>query len=139
VTPVARALLILSAILCGGWVTLLGAGFNIAVEPEEYTFGAALFWMAIGAVFAAPFWVPALIAGRHPELLGFTRIAGAFLIASYTYLFGSILMKSLERMWDGYSIDSHVLASGFVLTFLCLVSLGILLWPHIRVIAKYRP
>lgn len=49
-----RAVLLVSAALCGGFFALSGAGFSWAAEPDQFSNGTLVFWFAAGLALATP-------------------------------------------------------------------------------------
>jgi hypothetical protein len=131
-----RLILLLGAILCGGFVALLGGGFSRAVEPEAYSAGTSAFWLLAGAIVAAPLWVPAIFPSRYAVALKFCRWVSAAALLVPTLLFGSIVWHNISRSVSGLGATSLALVQGALLTVVCLVCMVILMWPELRTCAK---
>lgn len=129
-TP-ARIILLLAALLCGGFVALLGGGFSRAVEPESYTVSTSIFWFLAGAVVASPLWLPAVIPRRYPVALKVCRRVSAVALLLPTYLFAGIVVHNLSRSISGLGATPSALVLGAVLTAACVVCLFLLLWPEL--------
>lgn len=131
-----RFTLLLGAVLCCGFVALLGSSFSRAVEPETYSVGTSAFWFLAGAVVATPLWVPAIIPSRYPVALKFCRWVSAAALLVPTLLFGSIVWHNINHSVSGLGATSSALAQGAILTVACLVCMVILMWPELRTYAK---
>ena len=131
-----RFALLIGAVLCGGFVALLGGSFSRAVEPETYSTGASVFWVLAGAIVATPLWVPAIIPSRYPVALKVCRRVSAAVLCLPTWLFGGIVWNNVSRSISGASATPSALAQGAVLTLVCLACMVILLWPELRPYAK---
>lgn len=131
-TTPARLLLLAAAILCGGYVALLGDSLSAALEPQRHTSAATLFWVAAGAVIAAPMWVPAMIPARFARLAKICRWLGALTLLVPALLFGSIVTHNLGRAIAGTGATPSALFAGLALSAACLAALATLLWPELR-------
>lgn len=131
-----RFILLLFAALCAAFVAILGSGFSRAVEPEDYSSGASVFWFTFAAVFVAPIWVPALIPERYPRALKVCRRLGAASLLLPTYMFASIVVHNVSRSLSGLGATPSALVQGVCLTLACVACLLILIWPDVRVYAK---
>lgn len=131
-----RVILLVGAVLCGGFVALFGGGFSRAVEPENYSEVSSVFWLLAGAVVAAPLWVPAVFPSRYPVALKVCRQVSAAILLLPTLLFGSIVVHNINRSVSGLGATPSALIQGAVLTVACLVCLVVLLWPELRTYAK---
>lgn len=131
-----RFILLLGAILCGGFVAFLGGSFSWAVEPETYSTGVSAFWFLAGTVVTAPLWVPAIFPSRYPVAFKFCRWASATVLIVPTLLFGSIVWHNISRSVSGLGAASSALIQGAVLTATCFVCIVILIWPELRAYAK---
>lgn len=127
-----RAVLLISAALCGGFFALTGAGFSWAAEPDQFSNSTLVFWFAAGAALAIPLWLPAVVPARYPRFFKFCRRACAALLLYPTWLFGSIVAHNVGRIVSGFSFTPIALAQGLVLAGCCLVCLFVLLWPEVR-------
>lgn len=130
-----RVILLVGAVLCGGFVALLGSSFSRAVEPETYS-ESSVFWLLAGAVVAAPLWVSAVFPSRYPAALKVCRRVSAAILLLPTLLFGGIVVNNISRSISGLGATPPALLQGAVLTIACLVCLAILLWPELRAYAK---
>jgi hypothetical protein len=131
--PIAtRIILLLIALLCGGFVAWLGDGFSYAVEPNQHSIATSIFWAGLGAVFSAPLWIAALIPSRFAKLAKVSRLAGAAYLLLPVFLFGGIVTHNISRWHSGLGASPSALVQGIVLTSGCLVALVLLLWPEIR-------
>lgn len=130
-----RVILLLSAVLCGGFVALLGNSFSRAVEPEAYSDSSA-FWLLTGAVVTAPLWVSAVFPSRYPVALKVCRRVSAAIFLLPTLFFGGIVVNNVSRIISGLGATPPALLQGAVLTLACLVCLAILLWPELRAYGK---
>ncbi|MYM85459.1 hypothetical protein GTP44_26460 [Duganella sp. FT50W] len=120
-----RIILLICAMLCGGFLTLSGASFSYALEDDGYSRGTSVFWLVVGALFSAPFWIPALIPSRYPLALQIGRWVGAALLLFPTLLFGSIVWHNISRSISDLGATPSVLILGIVLTtacFTCIVN-----------------
>jgi hypothetical protein len=131
-----RFILLLCAVICGGFVALLGGGFSQAVEPQSYSAGTSAFWFLAGAVVAAPLWVPAIIPAHFPNALKNSRWVSAALLLFPTFLFGSIVWHNISRSFSGFGAIPSALFQGLLLTSACLAGLVILLWPELSTYVK---
>ena len=127
-----RIILLICAIFCGGFLTLSGASFSHALEDESYSRGTSVFWLAVGALFSAPFWVPALIPSHYPLALQVGRWVGAALLLFPTLLFGSIVWHNISRSISDLGATPSALMLGIVLTSACFICITVLLWPERR-------
>ena len=127
-----RAILLISAALCGGFFALSGAGFSRAVEPDQYSTSTLVFWFIAGAALAIPLWLPAVFPRRYARGFKVCRRACAALLIFLIWLFGSIVVHNVGRALSGFSFTPIALAQGSVLTLCCLVCLFLLLSPEFR-------
>lgn len=127
-----RAILLISAALCGGFFALSGAGFSSAVEPDQFSNNTLVFWFAAGVALAIPLWLPAVVPERYPRFFKVCRRACAVFLLYPTWLFGGIVVNNVVRILSGFSFSPIALAQGSVLTGCCLVCLFVLLWPEYR-------
>jgi len=127
-----RAVLLISAALCGGFFALSGAGFSWAAEPGQFSNSTLVFWFIAGAAFATPLWLPAVFPVRYPRGVKLCRRICAILLLYPIWLFGSIVANNVGRILSGFSFTPIALAQGLVLTVCCLVCLLVLLWPEFR-------
>ena len=124
-----RSVLLLAAMLCGGFVAFGGVGFSAAVEPDGDATSTWVAWCIAGAIVAAPLWLPALVPNRLPHALKVCRRVSAALLVLPTCLFGSIVVHNLGRAVSSMGVASAALAQGAVLSVACIVCLFILLRP----------
>ena len=134
-----RAVLLMSATLCGGFFALSGAGFSRAAEPEQLSNSILVFWFVAGVALAIPLWLPAIVPPRYPRFLKVCRRVCAVLLLFPTWLFGTIVGNNVGRILSGFSFTPIALAQGLVLTGCCLVCLFVLLWPEFRRHAERPP
>lgn len=127
-----RAVLLVSAVLCGGFFALSGAGFSWAVEPDQFSNSTFVFWFVAGVALAIPLWLPAVVPARYPRVFKTCRRACAAFLLFPTWLFSSIVVNNVGRILSGFSFTPIALAQGSILTGCCLVSLFVLLWPEFR-------
>ncbi|NWG86234.1 MAG: hypothetical protein HXY26_01780 [Hydrogenophilaceae bacterium] len=131
-----RLILLTSAVLCGGFFALSGAGVSWALEPDQYSTATVVFWVFAGGVLGMPFWLPAVFPSRYVAGLELCRRICAGLLLLPTWLFGSIVVHNFGRIVSGGSASPVALVQGSVLTACCLVSLFVLLLPELR---RYAP
>jgi hypothetical protein len=127
-----RAVLLISAALCGGFFALSGAGFSLAAEPDQFSNSTLVFWFVVGMALAIPLWIPAVVPARYPRFLRVCRRTCAVLLLFPTWLFGTIVAGNVGRILSGFSFTPIALVQGLVLTGCCLVCLFVLLWPGFR-------
>jgi len=131
-SPLSRAVLLISAVLCGGFFALSGAGVSWAAEPDQFSNSTLVFWFIAGAALAVPLWLPAVFPSRYPRGFKVCRRVCAALLLVPTWLFGSIVVHNVGRALSGFGLTPVALAQGSVLTGCCLVCLLVLLWPEFR-------
>ena len=127
-----RIVLLMGAVLCGGWIAQFGGAFSRAVEPESYDGTSSLFYFVVGSLVSAPLWVPALIPSRFFYALLVCRWGGAIAMLLPTAMFGSIVVHNVRRSASGLGLSPSALTQGAVLTASCLVCIAILVWPERR-------
>lgn len=127
-----RSVLLIAAMLCAGFVTMVGSGFSLGVEPNRYTYMTFLYWAALGAAVAAPLWVPTLIPSRYVRTLTISRYVCAAILLAPTYFFGGIVVHNVNRSWSGLGAIPSALLQGVVVTGACVTGLVLLLWPLVR-------
>jgi TctA family transporter len=125
-----RLVLIVGAALFGGFVALLGGGFSRAVEPERYSTGMSVFWLLVGVVFSAPFWLPAMIPSPV------CRWISAILLLVPAFVFGGSTWHNVGRRLSNVDASTSVLVQVTLLTVTCLVCITALVWPEVRAYAK---
>lgn len=111
-----RAVLLISAALCGGFFALSGAGFSWATEPDQFSNSTIVFWFFAGAALAIPLWLPAMFPARYPRGLKLCRRICAVLLLYLIWLFGSIVANNVGRILSGSSFTPIALAQGLVLS-----------------------
>ena len=126
-----RFILLFCAVLCGGFWGILGDSYARIDEPESYS-GTSAITIFVSAIFAAPFWIPAIIPSRYSVALELSRRVSAVPVLLYTFLFGSILWHNVSRMISGYDASGEAFGVGTALTLTCISSLFILLRPELR-------
>lgn len=127
-----RSVLLIAAMLCAGFVTMVGSGFSLGVEPNRYTYMTFLYWAALGAAVAAPLWVPTLIPSRYVRTLKISRYICAVILLAPTYFFGGIVVHNIKRSLTGLGASPSALLQGVVLTSACVLGVALLLWPLLR-------
>jgi len=128
----ARLYLLLSAIISGGFIALLGATFSVSVEPEQFTVASVAIWFVAGTIVAAPLWIPALIPARFPTTLKVSRLVGAIVLLLPTCLFGSIVVHNVSRALSGLGATTSALVQGVILTSVCASCVLVLVWPELK-------
>jgi hypothetical protein len=129
---ISRAVLLISAALCGGFFALSSAGFSWAAEPDQFSNSTLVFWFVAGMALAIPLWLPAVVPACYPRFLKVCRRTCAVLLLYPTWLFGTIVDSNVGRILSGFSFTPIALAQGSILTGCCLVCLFVLLWPEFR-------
>lgn len=124
-----RSVLLISALLCAGFVTFMGSSFSFGVEPERFTFMTFVRWAALGGAVSAPLWVPASIPSCYVRTLMVSRLVSAVLLLAPTYFFGGIVVHNVRRYLTGLGATPSALMQGLVLTAACVTGLVLLLWP----------
>ena len=132
----ARSTLLIVAILVGTVVALLGGGFSRAVEPEDYSASTSAYWLVVGAVCAAPFWVPALVPGRYSRAVKICRRVGAAALLPPTYMFAGIVVHNVDRILSGLGATPSAMFLGGALAIACAGCFVLLLRPDISAHAK---
>lgn len=127
-----RLVLLISAMLCTGFVALTGTSFSLGVEPERYTFMTILRWAGLGAAVASPLWAPTLIPSRCIRTLKISCYVCAAILLAPTYFFGGIVVHNVKRSLSGLGATPSALLQGVVLTGACVAGLVLLLWPLLR-------
>lgn len=127
-----RIILLMCAALCGGFLALSGVSMSYALEPEDHSSGVSFFWLATGALIAAPFWMPALIPSRYPFALQVGRWIGAVFLLFPTMLFGSIVWHNISRSVSGLGATPSAFMLGTVLTAASVLCIAVLVWPDLR-------
>lgn len=125
--PLTRSVLLLSAMLCAGFVTLMGSTFTLGVEPERYTIMTFVRWAVLGVAVAAPLWVTTIIPSRYVRTLTISRYVCAALLLAPTYFFAGIVIHNVKRSLSGLGATPSALLEGIVLTGACLTGLILLL------------
>jgi hypothetical protein len=110
-----RIVLLLCAALCGGFVALAGGGFSRVAEPESYTAGTSVFWFLVGAVVAAPLWVPAIFPSRYALAFKVCRWLSAAALLLPICLFGSIVVNNISRSISGLGATPSALLQGTII------------------------
>lgn len=131
-TWITRSPLLLSALLCAGFITLVGSSFSFGVEPEQFTPMTFVRWAGLGAIVSAPLWVPASIPSRYVRTLKIGRLVSAALLLAPTYFFGGIVVHNVRRSLNGLGATPSAFVQGLVLTVACVAGFVLLLWPLLR-------
>jgi hypothetical protein len=131
-TWITRSALLFSALLCPGFITLVGSSFSFGVEPEQFTPMTFVRWAGLGALASAPLWGPALIPTHYVRTLRISRYISAALLLAPIYFFGGIVVHNVRRSLSGLEASPLALLQGVVLTSACVAGLILLLWPMLR-------
>ncbi len=135
-TKAARAILLLGAALCGGFIFLLGSTTSLALEPDRLGPRTAIFWFAAGLLASLPLWLPAVVPNRFSITQKACRWVCALLLLFPTYLFGTIVSHNLSKSISILRAEPSALIQGIVLTTVCLAGIVILVWPNVLTLGK---
>lgn len=134
-----RLILLLAAVLCGGFVAISGNHVAQVVSNGPSYTGISFYWIINGALIAAPLWLPAVIPSSFQTTLRIFRILSSIALLFPTYLFGSIFWNNIYRFFSGLGATPSAFYLGSILTTACLSGITILLWPELKCLARFPP
>ena len=125
-----RVALILGALLCGGYIASLGITDSMAArtgQAEDGAFLGSLYWIAVGALVALPFWLPLILPARFEgaaRMLRWPCVAGLGLLgAGFGLLAGTQLASAIQ----GRGLSPTFLATELLVTVTCFLGAVILI------------
>ncbi len=90
-----------------------------------------LFAITVGAVFAFPLWLPAIIPSRLRVLSAIFRWLGAIALIYPIHLFSGSIINFIDRFVSNRSSSIEGLIFGLITTGFCMLGIGVLIWPEL--------
>jgi hypothetical protein len=135
----ARAFLLLSALLCAGFVGLAGIGFALMAEPYKTDAWTFVFWTLVALVVASPLWLPATIPDHHPKLLRIVRWISALALLLPTTVFANMLREQLQHgLIYMLTTWQPIMLASIALTSACVIAWWLLVAPDVSTLLRRR-
>jgi hypothetical protein len=126
-----RAYLLAFGTAISGVVFALGTSFTHSVESAERADGAWILWLLPSAVFALPFWLPALVPPHYRFASRIIRwTAAAFVLVPLWFAGGVALHQS--GLFPGGNFSASIFAVAMLLCVGCAGALAILVRAEAR-------
>jgi hypothetical protein len=127
-TTLSRVLLLSMAMIWLGWWVIMGPEFYMHF-PKPESFDPKI--IGGGLVFAAPFWIPAIVPHRYVRSLRTARWLGMAGAAFLAYQSGLTVIQRLSLAASGGAYVPSLIVIGVALAAAAAFGFGVLLWPTI--------
>lgn len=131
-TSLHRKILLICALILGGFILYMGSDTSLALEPSKFGISTVVFWLVASLLITFPFWLPAILPSKYKRTNRLCRWVCAICTLVPGYFSSTIVMHNLGKPLSSLLNEPGPLILGMILTTACVVGVAILIRSSIK-------